>query len=224
MKLVVFIALSCVAVPAARAEDFSGVARAVDGDSLTVAGRRVRLFGIDAPEYRQTCRIGWSNWACGSDAAAAMRSMIDGRQLDCASVDHDVYGRTVANCRVEGIDLAAAMIDKGLAIVLDNAPEAYFSRQARSKSGNTGIWASQFDTPATYRAANPRTSAEPVPLVSNRAPARFVSTTRVARTAFRNCAEARAAGAAPVRAGQPGYGPHLDGDGDGIGCEPYRGR
>ena len=39
--------------------------------------------------------------------------------------------------------------------------------------------------------------------------------------AFRNCAEARAAGAAPVRRGDPGYGPHLDRDGDGIGCEPY---
>lgn len=37
--------------------------------------------------------------------------------------------------------------------------------------------------------------------------------------AFRNCAEARAAGAAPVRRGDPGYGPHLDRDGDGVGCE-----
>ncbi|UZW57790.1 excalibur calcium-binding domain-containing protein [Sphingobium sp. JS3065] len=37
--------------------------------------------------------------------------------------------------------------------------------------------------------------------------------------AFRNCAAARAAGAAPVRAGDPGYGRHLDRDGDGIGCE-----
>jgi len=41
---------------------------------------------------------------------------------------------------------------------------------------------------------------------------------------FANCAQARAAGAAPVRIGEPGYGPHLDRDGDGIGCEPYRGR
>lgn len=37
--------------------------------------------------------------------------------------------------------------------------------------------------------------------------------------AFRNCAEARTAGKAPVRRGQPGYGPHLDRDGDGVGCE-----
>jgi hypothetical protein len=39
---------------------------------------------------------------------------------------------------------------------------------------------------------------------------------------FANCAEARAAGAAPVRRGEPGYGPHLDRDGDGVGCEPRR--
>ena len=42
--------------------------------------------------------------------------------------------------------------------------------------------------------------------------------------AFANCDEARAAGAAPVRRGQPGYGRHLDRDNDGVGCEPYRGK
>lgn len=36
---------------------------------------------------------------------------------------------------------------------------------------------------------------------------------------FQNCREARAAGAAPVRLGDPGYARHLDRDGDGIGCE-----
>lgn len=36
---------------------------------------------------------------------------------------------------------------------------------------------------------------------------------------FRNCSEARAAGAAPVRRGDPGYGLHLDRDRDGVGCE-----
>lgn len=36
---------------------------------------------------------------------------------------------------------------------------------------------------------------------------------------FANCSAARAAGAAPVRAADPGYGKHLDRDGDGVGCE-----
>lgn len=40
---------------------------------------------------------------------------------------------------------------------------------------------------------------------------------------YRNCAEARAAGAAPIRRGEPGYGAHMDGDGDGVACEPYPG-
>ena len=36
---------------------------------------------------------------------------------------------------------------------------------------------------------------------------------------YRNCSEARAAGAAPVKRGDPGYGSHLDRDNDGVGCE-----
>lgn len=36
---------------------------------------------------------------------------------------------------------------------------------------------------------------------------------------YKNCAAARAAGAAPILQGQPGYRPALDRDGDGIACE-----
>ncbi|MGW6466447.1 excalibur calcium-binding domain-containing protein [Streptomyces rubiginosohelvolus] len=36
---------------------------------------------------------------------------------------------------------------------------------------------------------------------------------------YKNCDAVRAAGASPIRSGQPGYGPHLDRDGDGVGCE-----
>lgn len=54
----------------------------------------------------------------------------------------------------------------------------------------------------------PRRAAQPENLVS-----------RSGGGAFPNCAAARAAGAAPVRRGEPGYGAHLDRDGDGVGCE-----
>ncbi|MGH8026633.1 MAG: excalibur calcium-binding domain-containing protein [Pseudoxanthomonas sp.] len=57
------------------------------------------------------------------------------------------------------------------------------------------------------------------------APSHYAPAARSTRTrAFTNCAEARAAGAAPVRRGEPGYGAHLDRDNDGVGCEPYKGR
>ena len=57
-------------------------------------------------------------------------------------------------------------------------------------------------------------SREPMPFAGEQR-AVIVSTDR----AFKNCTEAREAGAAPVRRGQPGYGPHLDRDNDGVACE-----
>ncbi len=41
---------------------------------------------------------------------------------------------------------------------------------------------------------------------------------------YPNCAAARASGAVPIYRGEPGYRPALDRDGDGVACEPYRGR
>ncbi|QCO68526.2 excalibur calcium-binding domain-containing protein [Luteimonas yindakuii] len=74
-----------------------------------------------------------------------------------------------------------------------------------------------------HRASAAAPPARPSP--QRLAPARIDSSpVPASRGAFRNCAEARAAGAAPVRRGDPGYAPHLDRDDDGIGCEPYRGR
>lgn len=41
---------------------------------------------------------------------------------------------------------------------------------------------------------------------------------------YSGCNEARAAGVAPIYSDEPGYRPEMDGDSDGIACEPYRGR
>lgn len=40
---------------------------------------------------------------------------------------------------------------------------------------------------------------------------------------YSNCDTARAAGIAPLYADEPGYREAMDGDGDGVACEPYRG-
>ncbi|MXP29550.1 calcium-binding protein [Porphyrobacter algicida] len=41
---------------------------------------------------------------------------------------------------------------------------------------------------------------------------------------YSGCDEVRAAGVAPLFSSEPGFSDRLDGDGDGIGCEPYRGQ
>lgn len=42
--------------------------------------------------------------------------------------------------------------------------------------------------------------------------------------AYAGCDDVRAAGVAPIYRSEPGFSARLDGDGDGVGCEPYRGR
>ena len=66
---------------------------------------------------------------------------------------------------------------------------------------------------ATTRAPVARSSPSTSPQPSS------PSTTQAPSTYYKNCDAARAAGAAPVHRGDPGYGPHLDRDNDGIGCE-----
>lgn len=48
------------------------------------------------------------------------------------------------------------------------------------------------------------------------------STRRESSVYYSGCREVRAAGAAPIYRGQPGYREGMDGDGDGIACEAYR--
>jgi endonuclease YncB( thermonuclease family) len=215
-----FLAVLLVAPAVATAQTLAGVARAVDGDSLSIGEHQIRLFGIDAPEYRQTCQVNASPWACGADAAAALRMAVHGKQLTCIARDRDVYGRTVASCLAAGQDVGAAMVNQGLAVVLDNGRADYAAVEDQAKRAQRGIWASEFVTPAEYRVAERGELLRADRVATTQRHAEVRTTTYQ----FRNCAQARAAGMAPMYRGQPSYNPNLDGDGDGIACEPYRGR
>jgi hypothetical protein len=67
-------------------------------------------------------------------------------------------------------------------------------------------------TVASVRKRTPPKAAQPQALYSS--PKQAASSVYYA-----NCSAARAAGAAPVRQGDPGYSRKLDRDGDGVGCE-----
>lgn len=207
----------------AMAQNIVGVAQVADGDTLTVGQTRIRLFGVDAPEAQQTCKIKYSNWTCGAAATSALRSMVDGHQVTCEPMDTDVYGRTVARCRADGKDLGAELIRIGYAVVYGGGSDLYGGLEAQSKAYRAGVWASEFEMPAAYREAHsPELQAD---LRTAIRPTRRQAVPRASTgPMFWNCAQARAAGAAPMYRGQAGYNPNLDGDNDGIACEPYRGR
>ncbi|WP_168707758.1 thermonuclease family protein [Sphingopyxis sp. PAMC25046] len=203
------------------AQDVSGPARVSDGDTLNLTGVVVRLYGIDAPELKQTCMRGDSRWACGREAAGKLAALVEGHTVRCEQRDIDDYGRTVAMCRVGRADLSAAIVDAGLAVALSKFTAAYVPNEARARERKLGLWGSEFQMPADYRAANPAARQPPARVSDDPRPATPPS---ASSAYFRNCKEAWAAGAAPIYRGQPGYRPEMDGDGDGIACEAYRPR
>lgn len=205
----------------AHAQDISGPARVTDGDTVNLTGIVIRLHGIDAPELKQTCSRDGMAWACGSEAADRLAALIDGKIVRCEQRDIDDYDRTVAACKVGQTDLSAAMADAGLAVALPKFTTAYVPNEARARDLRLGIWGSEFQRPADYRAANPTPRPPRMREAERRLPTTSPPTPNVI---FRNCKEAWAAGAAPIHRGQPGYRPEMDGDGDGIACEPYRAR
>lgn len=221
MQKIILTVAAFAAAATAQAQDVSGSARGTDGDTLNMAGIVIRLHGIDAPEYKQSCTRGGASWACGKEAADKLSALIKGKSVRCEHRDTDDYGRTVATCRAGQVDLSAAMVDAGLAVALPNFTTAYVANEARARDQRMGIWGGEFQMPADYRKANPMPRLSPAPPIA-RAPS--PSLARPSGVYYRNCKEAWAAGAAPLRRGAPGYRPEMDGDGDGIACEPYRRR
>ncbi|WP_019145999.1 GmrSD restriction endonuclease domain-containing protein [Aeromicrobium massiliense] len=100
---------------------------------------------------------------------------------------------------------------------------AYVARQVAVKA-KYGLWVTPAEKQAVERVLD-GCPAQPLPVDESAAPVLVPLDLREPTPAtdgtvlFGSCADARAAGAAPVRRGDPGYGPHLDRDGDGRACE-----
>lgn len=169
----------------ALAQEVTGPAEVIDGDTLSMGDMRIRLFGIDAPELSQTCDRSGEAWACGETAKAELAKLVQGNSVTCLSHETDAYGRLVATCRVDRLDLGEAMVGAGWATAYTQYSTDYVEREALAKRFKFGIWAATFDTPATWRAAHPR----PAPKTRRTAaPTQRVSKPAIYRDAAGRCA------------------------------------
>jgi endonuclease YncB( thermonuclease family) len=111
----------------------------IDGDTIEIAGRRIRIFGIDAPEEDQTCeRGGGGTWYCGAEATRLLSRMARSQIVECRVRATDIYGRYVALCSVGDEDLGRAMVRSGFAISSSRNSE-YASEENDARVGRLGI-------------------------------------------------------------------------------------
>jgi len=108
-----------------------------DGDSLSVCvqGReaRVRLVGIDAPEYRQ---------AFGKEARRSLAELCEGEVARLAWDKADRYGRMLARVSCRGLEANAEQVRRGMAWVSDlDAPQpALQAAQRAARETGLGLW------------------------------------------------------------------------------------
>jgi endonuclease YncB( thermonuclease family) len=138
---------------AAPMQPIYGIARANDGDSITIGSTRIRLFGIDAPELDQSCKRGGAAWNCGAEAADRLSRMVTGREVRCNPVSTDQYDRILARCFVTGTDVNRAMVATGYAVAFRKYSSDYVSNEESAKLAKRGIWSGSFDMPQDARAA-----------------------------------------------------------------------
>ena len=150
MRYLITLALAMfLSVPAFA--DITGQPRVIDGDTIEVAGQRIRLHGIDAPESKQLCRRDGQRWRCGGDATSALKAFLGSRPVSCEELDRDRYRRVVAKCAVDGVDIGEWMVSQGWAVAYYQYSYEYSRAEQRAKLARRGIWATRFVLPWEWR-------------------------------------------------------------------------
>jgi len=136
--------------------------RVVDGDSLAIGQKRLRLVGIDAPELQQTCLRDGKAVQCGLMAKQHLAALVAATMISCADHGTDKHGRQLAVCRGRASNdpvnsalvkagqqatLNAQMVHDGWAVSYGD----YKALEVLAALAGRGLWALEFEQPEDWR-------------------------------------------------------------------------
>ncbi|WP_331372870.1 thermonuclease family protein [Sinorhizobium chiapasense] len=188
-KMLLAAAIAAVTVPAHAAN-----VNLVDGDTIKLGGKTIRIVEIDAPEtYKPRCEL---ERKLGYETKERLRQLLDAGDVTYEATGTDRYGRTLAHVYAGGVNVGEQLMMEGRAL--------RYRPGAMAKAERVSIWCGVDASTEVFKAAQPQQAA---------------AAAADSDMTYRNCKEARAAGAAALYAGSPGYSSKLDRDGDGVACE-----
>ena len=123
----------------------------VDGETLMLGDRPLRLFGLGAPGRGEPCHDGLRQLDCGNAAAQALAHLVAERGVDCRLHGRDRHGRALGVCRAGGVELNASMVAAGWALADAAAVPALGPLEAQARQSGRGLWAGGFAPPETWR-------------------------------------------------------------------------
>jgi len=132
--------------------------RVVDGDTIALDGRKIRLLGIDAPEMGQQCFDDQGNsWHCGKRARDMLLGMLATAPapVSCRINGQDRYKRLLGRCFAgtedAGLDVQRALVRAGFAVA--EYTRDYRVEEDQAEAEQLGLWAGEFMRPKDWRRA-----------------------------------------------------------------------
>tara|TARA_B110000196_G_scaffold132769_1_gene114973 strand:- start:162 stop:701 length:540 start_codon:yes stop_codon:yes gene_type:complete len=142
----------------------SGKASIIDGDTIRINKKKIRLYGIDAPELKQTC--GWLSRGCGEESKWILEQILKNEIITCFYKQKDKYGRIIGICYVGELDhipilmlspqfeINGVMVNMGLAIAYKRYSNRYIKLEDDAKKNKRGVWKGKFEKPEEWRKKN----------------------------------------------------------------------
>lgn len=215
---------ACTLTQSALAQEFNvRIIVVLDGDTVLVRRGggtvKIRLAEIDAPEVAHA-GMGTPDpqkaQPYGEDSRRSLSAMVLGKQVDVVTLAVDQYGRLVAKLSMDGLDVNAEQVRRGMAWAAvgwrQSGNHPLLALQAEARQARRGLWEQAHPvSPEIWRKQHPgafmqeSASQPPVGMPSDCGKKQYCSE-------MRSCAEARH------------YLTHcgvrsLDGNGDGLPCE-----
>lgn len=125
-----------------------GVSRVVKGDTLTVSGRVVRLYGVASPDITQTCADKQGRgYRCGQQSVLWLSEWLSNNVLKCHILNEDKQGVLTGVCILGQYDIGAAIINAGWAVADTRQSKIYLAYQNQASNAKRGLWEGKFYMP-----------------------------------------------------------------------------
>ena len=137
-----------------------GIAKVIDGDTLKIGSKKIRLYGIDAPEKKQKCKKKYLNinflyfqkeYNCGIVSKNNLKKKIENKVIKCMYKSKDRYARYLGICYLENLDLNKWMVKNGDALAYKKYSRKYELQEQYAKENKIGIWQGTFLKPEEWR-------------------------------------------------------------------------
>lgn len=113
----------------------------VDGETLRLGDRTLRLKGLDAPDRGEACRnAGGIAVDCAAASAEALSRLLNGRSITCQIEGRDSFGRGLGRCAAGGIDVNLELVSTGFAIAAPGSRGALVSAETEARQAGRGLW------------------------------------------------------------------------------------